>query len=125
KAMRFFWSRAFPDYVASGKTVTRSVVSDIPDGATVYCNYRYKTGIDLATSTTNSVTGQLDDILLGSGNPNVKNTSQLAQTIGTPDPAEQSDTELLAKSLTKYGLLVANGHPLVRGTTDMTAYNAL
>ncbi len=125
RVMYFFYSRAFADYIVEDATIRRNIVSDIPDGGTIYCNYRYQTGITATQGTTDRVTGQLDDILIGSNNSSVKNTSQLAQTIGAPDPALQSDEDLLSQSLVRYGLVVSNGHPLVRGTTDLTSYNAL
>lgn len=123
--IRRMFSRCFPDYIAAGKTINRSVISDITDGQTVYCDYDYATGTTSTRKDTDVVTGHLDDILSSMNNPNVKTTSQLAQTIGTPDPALQDDIDQLNRSMSKYGMLVANGQTIIKGTTDMSAYNAL
>jgi hypothetical protein len=123
--IRRMFSRSFPDYIAAGKSIQRSVLSDITDGQTVYCDYEYKSSLNTATITTDQVNAQLDDMLAGLDNPTVKTTSQLAQTIGTPDPALQYDIDHLNRLMPKWGMLTANGQPLVKGSTDMSAYNAL
>jgi len=123
--IRFMFSRSFADYVASGQTIQRTVLSDIEDGQTVYCDYTYATGITEAQSTTSTITGHVDGMLSGLENPNVKDTSQLAQTIGTPDPAKQGDVDELSRMMGKFGIMTANGQPLIKGGDDITAYRAL
>lgn len=123
--IRRMYTRCFPDYIAGEQTIRRTAVTDITDGQTVYCDYDYATGITATRATTDQVTANLDDMLIGLNNPNVKNTSQLAQAIGTPDPAQQDNIDQLNRSMSKFGMLVANGQPILKGSTDMSAYNAL
>lgn len=123
--VRRMFSRAFPDYVAVDQTIKRSVLSDITDGQTVFCSYDYASSLTTALATTDGITTNVDSMIVGLDNPKVKTTSQLAQTIGAPDPAQQSDQTHLDQQMNQFGMMVVNGQPFIRGATDPASYMSL
>lgn len=116
---------SFPDYEVVGNTIKRSIVSDIPNGGTVYCSYNFKTSPTAALATMAKVTEKIDSILGAASNPEVRSISALTQAIGAPDPTAQDDQTTLERAMTRFGVIVANGQPILVGDNDMTGYNAL
>lgn len=123
--MRAMYNQAFPDYVLDGDEIRRSPVSNISDGGTVLCSYPYGTSLAATGAVTDEVVALLDDMLVGVGSAKVKTVSQLANTIGAPDPAWHNNQAALNRLMPQFGFMVANGQPLIRGRTDIKSYAAL
>ena len=127
--MQWHYSRAFPDFILSEKGglgfIRRSQVSDIPDGATVYAQYKYSTSPKKAMTNTDQVTAKLDGLVGGLGNPAATSISKLSQSINAPDPAQSGNISQLSSELLPYGLMAGGGKIVPQGAVDIGGFASL
>lgn len=125
RVARYHFTRAFPDFVMpAANQIARNVVSDIPDGATVYAFYSYITGINDSLVTTGELEILNDGLLSQMGNTEVNSMSSLSAQVNGADPTAVTQADI-ERALLNYGLMVSNGDVLIRGSTDLTAYREL
>jgi hypothetical protein len=115
------YNRGYEDYIIDEGAIRRSIVSDIPDGDTVYVSYTYTSGIDAVQDNADAPTGRVDDALSDS-KTDVKNTTQLAASLELPTVSASSDADYNEQRLGNFGLNVVNGNAIIEGETDTTAY---
>ena len=119
------YSKSFPDFVLSGKTVTRTPTSSLPVDTTVFGNYRYTTNLAGVQATLASLTQSVDGILSNSQNAEISSLSTLATNLGTLDPALIHDANYLETFLTPFGIVVANGRAFMGGSIETASYRKL
>lgn len=124
QAIKRHWALAYPDFIQAGQQVRRSPVSDIPDPATVWAEYRFQTAVAGATDSLDRLDEQTGGVL-ASLDARTPTTNLLAQTIGAPVPSDQENVERMAQQFGASGVVVAGGLILTDGTDDLTAYAAL
>jgi hypothetical protein len=124
KTAAFFeeqYHRGYEDYVINDGSIRRSDVSDIPDGDTVYVSYTYTSGIDAVQENADAAVGRVDNVLADS-KTDIKNTSQLADSLELPTVSASSDSDYNEQRLAKFGLNVVNGNAIIEGETNTAAY---